>query len=201
MTATKKCLYSNPWVSLYEAADPERGVPGFVFSHETRCEGRIVAVLPYVVSGWQVRVLMHSENNPAWGWGPNLASVTGGQESDDPAEDAAREVREETGYQVTKSHLVSLGTCRGTKSVDTVYSLFAVNLDGVMQGEVDADSVLEASEHPEWVSWDEAAASVDPLVSVMMLRAQSLVFVSMEEGRTRPDREPLTGLGFSSNTL
>lgn len=170
MTETRKQLYSNPWVSLYESSDPERGVPGFVFSHETRCEGRIVAVLPYLRLGPRPTVLLHVENNPAWGWSPTPASVTGGQESDVAAEDAAREVREETGYQVNAGDLTSLGTCRGGKSVDTVYSLFAVNLYNVQEGEVDADSVLESTEHPAWFDWDKALQSPDPLVSVMMLR-------------------------------
>lgn len=181
MTAKVVTLHENKWVSLFQASDDERGIPGFVYSHETRCAGKIVAVLPYrasvayVGSGGMPEILMHSENNPAWGWGPNLASVTGGQESDDPAADAAREVREETGYQVTASMLYPLGTCRGVKSVDTVYSLFAVDLAGAVLGDVDADSVLEASEHPEWASWDKAAESLDPLVSVMMLRLQNLL--------------------------
>jgi 8-oxo-dGTP pyrophosphatase MutT (NUDIX family) len=172
MTAKVTTLHENKWVSLYSASDDERGVPGFVYSRETRCDGRIVAVLPYRYDSAYPSVLLHSENNPAWGWGPNLASFTGGQEGDDAAENAAREVREESGYQVRAEQLIALGTCRGVKSVDTVYSLFAVNLDGVELGELDPDSLLEASEHPEWVTWGEAMESPDPLVSVMMLRLQ-----------------------------
>lgn len=172
MADTRTVLHENKWVSLHASSDPERGVDQFVFSHETRCGGKIVAVLPWRFNrdGNYTEILLHTENNPAWGWTPTDASVTGGQESEDPAEDAAREVREETGYQVTAENMRPLGTCRGVKSCDTVYSLFAVCLDDMEQGEVDADSLLEASEKPKWVPLGNMVDIVDPLVSVLVLR-------------------------------
>lgn len=175
MAPVVQTLHENKWVSLRRATDLERGVDGFVYSHETRCDGRIVAVLPFRiaiggVNAGRAEFLLHSENNPAWGWGPNLASVTGGQEHDQPWRDALRELAEETGYRVHESVVQPLGTCRGVKSTDTVYSLFAANLTGVPQGDVDADSLLEATEHPEWVSLETALWSPDPLIGVMLIR-------------------------------
>lgn len=171
MSETRVQLYENKWVSLYQASDHERGVDGFVYSHESRCNGQIVAVLPYRWSGVNgLEFLLHSENNPAWGWGPHLASVTGGVDTFQPAADAAREVREETGYDVKQGDLVPLGTCHGVKSCDTLYHLFAVDLTAREQGEVDPDSLLEASEHPVWVVAADVVKSPDPLVSALVLR-------------------------------
>jgi 8-oxo-dGTP pyrophosphatase MutT (NUDIX family) len=177
MVAEVITLHENAWVSLRQASDWERGVHGYVYSHETRCDGKIVAVLPYLKrhdGDHEPGILLHSENNPAWDWGPNLAAVTGGQETEWPAVDAAREIREETGYQVTAVNLAPLGTCRGVKSTDTVYSLFAADLAGSYCGDPEPGSLLEASEHSEWATWGEAITSPDPLVSVMMLRLQGI---------------------------
>lgn len=175
MSPQVRTLHENKWVSLLCATDLDRGVDGFVYSHETRCDGKIVAVLPFrlAVDGentGRAEFLLHSENNPAWGWGPNLASVTGGQEHKQPWEDVLRELAEETGYRVHPGVIKPLGTCRGVKSTDTVYSLYAADLTGVPQGSVDADSLLEATEHPEWVGLEAAMWSPDPLVSVMLVR-------------------------------
>ena len=44
---TRQTLHENDWVSLMVVRKPDAGVNGYVYSHETRCRGRIVAILPY----------------------------------------------------------------------------------------------------------------------------------------------------------
>ncbi|MBS1722447.1 MAG: NUDIX domain-containing protein [Armatimonadetes bacterium] len=158
-----KTLFDNEWLSLKEMRDPDRGVNGYVFAHETRCKGQVVLVLPFRPNAGGVEVLLRREVTPCWGMEPCLSGITGGVEDDDPAEDAVRELSEEAGYTVERADLLYLGTVRGSKAMDTVYHLYAVNLDGKEQGEAKGDgSALDNAP----VEWHDTAANADDAVAV-----------------------------------
>ncbi len=162
-------LHHNEWVSLRAIngdASPAGGP--YVYSHETRCGGRIVAVLPYRrVSGTtQLQFLLREEIVPCWSPEPLLSAITGGWEGGDIADDAVRELHEETGYQVTVGDLVRLDTSHASKSSDTVYSLFAVDLIDVERGEQ-----LDDFGTAVWVDDDDDLYEIqDPQVFVMLAR-------------------------------
>jgi len=129
-----KVLFDNEWLSLM-SMDAKDGP--YIYSHETRCNGNIVAVLPYErigKDGWQY--YLRSEVTPCWGNEAQLSSLTGGVDSGDtPIQTALKELEEEAGLVCKEGDLQSLGTCRGTKSSDTVYHLYAVDVTKVKQGE------------------------------------------------------------------
>ena len=118
-----KCLFSNEWLSLYQTAK------GYVYSHETRCDGQIVLVLPYQRVGKDAwKFLVRLEQLP---WQNRLVcGITGGCEGN-PIEDAQRELLEEAGYDAPLESFINLGTTRASKSADTVYHLFAVDVAGL----------------------------------------------------------------------
>lgn len=168
-------LYETPWLALCTMSDPEAGVSGYVYSRETRCQGRIVAVLPYRVMPrghrWPREYLARVEVTPCWGMTPNVSAVTGGYEGGDIRDDAVREVLEETGYAVTREALIDLGESFGTKSTDTVYSLYAVDVTDLDQGEAVGDgSVLESQGGTRWLAPEALAQVRDPQVALMYLR-------------------------------
>src|ERR1019366_6829565 len=76
---TRQTLMQNDWVSLMIVRKPEAGVNGYVYSHETRRRGRIVAVLPYravALAGRPVReYLVKSEMTPCWGFDQVLSAI------------------------------------------------------------------------------------------------------------------------------
>lgn len=129
-----KVLKDNPWVQLKETEDQ------YVYSHEKRCSGQIVAFLGFYFpeGSSDPMVLCRQEYTPAWvpeaqreaGERPLLTSCfTGGVDpGESPDEAVYREALEEAGIQVDAVDFVSLGEIRSTKSSDTVYSLYAVNL-------------------------------------------------------------------------
>lgn len=170
MGTRHELLFETEWVSLWRMKDPERGVGGYVYSHETRSDGRIVAVLPYRFHGPAREYLLRVEVTPCWSMEAVPSAVTGGVDGRETASVAVlRELREETGYDVSVEHLESLGECRGTKSTDTTYYLYAVDVTGMEQGELEGDgSPLEDEATVQWSR--EPFRCGDPIVSVMYAR-------------------------------
>ncbi|MDG4809328.1 sigma factor-like helix-turn-helix DNA-binding protein [Micromonospora sp. WMMD1120] len=168
-----KVLFENPWLSLRTVYAPDRGIDGYVFSHEDRCQGRIVAVLPYHDTPAGRRYLVRSEVTPCWSLDPQLSALTGGYEGGDIEDDAVREVLEEAGYAITRADLVPLGDSYASKSADTVYSLFAVNVTGRAQSVATGDgSALEARGSTRWLDTAEVCKVRDPQVAVMVMRLE-----------------------------
>lgn len=165
-------LYANEWLSLKRIVAPERGVSGYVFSHESSCQGRKVAILPYRDPDDGPReYLLKSEMTPCWGFDQVLSAITGGYEGGDIADDAVREMLEETGYTITVGELIPLGESYASKSADTVYTLYSVDLTGRVQGEAIGDGTrLESESATYWVTAEHLAEIWDPHVSVMYVR-------------------------------
>jgi 8-oxo-dGTP pyrophosphatase MutT (NUDIX family) len=94
---------------------------------------------------------------------PALSGITGGVEGDRPVEDAVRELQEESGYEADEDEFIYLGTCRGVKSNDTVYHLYAVDVTNKKQGRALGDgSALDNAPvewHPNAVDCDDPQAA------------------------------------------
>ena len=167
---TIKSLTDGKWLTLCELQVPKLGINGYTFSHEVRCHGEIVAVLPFRREGVLRReYLLRTEIVPPWSLKSQQCAITGGcdHEGEDPEQVALRELEEEAGYKA--DHLISLGTCNGTKSCDTTYHLYAVDVTDLVQGKAEGDgSVLEAHGGTVWTPCPETCN--DPLVSVMFAR-------------------------------
>jgi len=163
-------LTENKWLNLREMKVPRIGINGYVFSHEVRCRGKIVAVLPFRrYPDGSVEVLLRTEIVPPWSLSPQPCAVTGGcdHEGEAPIAVGLRELKEEAGYSLNR--LMGLGTCRGTKSTDTTYYLFAADVSGVVPGKAEGDgSALEASGGTKWSTQPEGCN--DPLVGIMYAR-------------------------------
>jgi 8-oxo-dGTP pyrophosphatase MutT (NUDIX family) len=168
-------LFSNEWLSLKAVRDPDQLVYNYVFSHESRCQGRIVVVLPYRYDQeTEIEFLVRSEVTPCWSMKPILSAVTGGYEGGNIAEDAVRELQEETGFTCTVKDLTDLGTCYASKSSDTVYSMFAVNLTGKIAGELTGDPlegpIANFTAGCKWISMDQVPDIMDAQFSTAVLR-------------------------------
>ncbi len=133
-----KILCKTEWVSLREK---DLNGQKYHYLHEDRSEGRIVAILPYRRIGkdvWEYGVRV--ETISCWSPVPQQCSLTGGvDKGDGVVETAVKELREESGYEVLPKDLKFLGVCMGTKSTDTVYFLFAVDLTHKTQGKIKGD--------------------------------------------------------------
>src|SRR5947209_16754655 len=106
------------------AKKPEAGVNGYVYSHETRCQGRIMAILPFrkVLGTRKPFFLVKLEMTPCWSFDRERSAITGGYEGGDIKRDAIRELYEEAGYTAVPDDLIPLGESYASKSSDTIYS-------------------------------------------------------------------------------
>jgi 8-oxo-dGTP pyrophosphatase MutT (NUDIX family) len=146
-------IFQNKWLSLKKIKSDGAG-DGYIYSHETRCDGKIIAVIPYRKKGNGLEYIVRRETTPCWGLSKNSSALTGGVESyENPKQCALKELREESGYICKPSDLEFLGNCFGTKSCDTVYYLYAVDVDKCELGEKSGDgSKYDEEGTVKWIS-------------------------------------------------
>lgn len=162
-----KELYHNKWLSLFQ-------VGNYVYSHETRSNGHLVALL-VVDSSKPGRVFGRMELCPAHFDGFQLTSITGGVEHDDPVTTALHELKEEAGYDGKAHELFSLGTARPSKSADTVVHFYLYDTKGKQPGEAIGDgSEGEKGAYCKWVSVEDAIHCKCPFMGTMIARWQLL---------------------------
>ncbi len=169
-------VHENRWLSLM-AVPKGDGDQDYIYSHETRCQGKIVLVLPFRTTEYnETQYLVRHEITPCWNSDFMYSGITGGYEGVDIADDAVREVLEETGYAITKQDLISLGTCFASKSADTVYHLYTVNLTDYEQGEILGDgSSGEADASAVWVDMKDILSFMDAQLSCAALRLNNIL--------------------------
>ena len=162
-----KILYKTDWVSLRRMIDPDNGVDGYDYLHEDRCSGQIVVILPYRTNSVGGReYLLRNEITPCWGMKSSISSITGGVERNRVIDTVLMELREEAGYEAKPSELIFLDQCHGTKSSDTMYFIYAIDLTK-KEKTTDASgdgSELESKADCVWSSTIDGA--VDPFVYV-----------------------------------
>lgn len=160
-------LYKNPWLSLKQLNGP---TGPYIYSHEERCDGHIVAVLPHK---GRSEFLARDEFTPPWSIKKNfMSSITGGVDKGESPEAAAlRELKEETGYEVSPNDLIPLGTTFGTKSSDTVYHLYGVDVEGLTPGEIDTEGDANESRATNvWVDSVKIGAARDPILYALFYK-------------------------------
>lgn len=170
-------LHDGKWLSLRKIVDPENGVNGYEYVHESRCNGKIISILPYKqyeneAHEPEIQILLRKEVTPCWIMNKQvLSSITGGFEGGDPRDTTILELKEEAGFDAEKNELISLGTCFGPKSADTVYYLYSINLTNKPAGEATSDgSELEQKAHCEWAQINDIVNAKDPLASTLLIR-------------------------------
>ncbi|MDX2162922.1 MAG: NUDIX domain-containing protein [bacterium] len=164
-----KVVCETPFVSLIER-------DGYVFSHENRCDGQIVAILPFKGKGKRRQYLARLEVCPAHSPHIEPCSITGGvNPGEGVRETALHELLEEAGYTVQDADLIALGTVRPSKSADTTVHLFAVNIKGMQAGIATGDGTkFEEGAGTAWVDYAQAMDNKDPLfiTAIARLNAQ-----------------------------
>ena len=120
-----------------------------------------------------IKFLSRVEATPCWEYtNPVMSSLTGGVDKNNtPLKTAQIELREEAGYIVNEDEIISLGTTYSTKSSDSVYHLFAVEItQETSKIKAVAESELEKTSYCKWVSKEEIIEAKDPFIIVLMTK-------------------------------
>jgi len=168
-------LFSTDWVELKQVVCPARNVKGYDYLHESRCNGKIVVLLPFRRTKSKTEYLLRKEVTPCWSMQQVISSITGGYEKSKGIKGTAvMELEEEAGYEVKEKDLIPLGTCRGTKSSDTTYHLFGIDLTGIDKttGAEGDGSELEKQATCEWMS--NLNKCEDPMAYVAYTRLREM---------------------------
>ncbi len=161
-------VYSNKFVEVQKIIDPENGVNGYFYLHETLGDG-VISILPFKKEKNQVQFLLRKEITPCWSMSYSISTITGKHDQKTPVLTAVKELKEEAGYEVLSKDMINLGTCRGTKSCDTIFYLFSVDLTDNKEGKATTDgSELEKNATCIWNS--DVSKSIDPLSYVSYYR-------------------------------
>ena len=160
-----KTLFQNQFLAVIER-------DGYFFSREIRCDGVIVAILPYRMNDNKLSFLARFEVCPAHGQEPELCSITGGLSRNSSVEETAqKELWEEAGYRVEVGEFIRLGQVKPSKSADTIAHLFAVDVSAKAQSTpAGYSSRFEADASVRWVDYDQGIGIEDPLFVTSLAR-------------------------------
>jgi 8-oxo-dGTP pyrophosphatase MutT (NUDIX family) len=194
--AKVETLCDNEWLSLKKMVDPDNGINGCVYSHEERCNGNIIAILPFRTidvkehNVSELEFLVRREVCPCWDRLRQITcSITGGLEKGQtPIQCALNELWEEAGYKVEEKDMIFVGNCFASKSSDTKYHLYIVNLtDKEKEGKAEGDgSSLEAKAECYWSDLSNIQDIWDPIVSTMFARFMRVL--SNYEGQEKEEK-------------
>ena len=166
-------LHHNDWVSLKHMSCPKNKIFNYVYSTETRCDGKIAAFIPFKKVGLNVELLVRCEATPCWNYNEQVpSSFTGAVEKGEtPLETVIHELKEEAGYAVDSKNIINLGQVFGSKSSDTIYFLFGVDLgDSGTPDTLTCESELEKSSYNVWIPLKDAFEISDSMFNCVAFR-------------------------------
>ena len=176
-------LQATNWVELRKLTVPDKHINGYDFLHEKRCDGNIVAFLPFkkkVINSMdtEIEFLLRVEAVPCWELDtPIKCSFTGGCDATiTPRQTFIKELEEEAGYCIDldeENRIIELGTSYSTKSSDSIYHLYAVNVTDFPEDKIKAlfiESELEKASTNVWIKPEELADIKDPFVNQIVFR-------------------------------
>ena len=166
-------LQHNDWVSLMHMSSPKEKIYKYIYSTETRCDGKIAAFIPYQKNGENLRMLVRCEATPCWNFNePVPSSFTGAVEKGEtPLETVIHELKEEGGYIADSGQVINLGQVFGTKSTDTIYFLFAVDLtEAGTPDKLTCETELEKRSYNVWIDARDSFEISDSLFGCIAYR-------------------------------
>ena len=165
-----KLLFRNQYLAVIERE-------GYTFATDIRCNGEIISIVPFRVIENNLEYLARLEICPAHGLDFERCSITGGVDPGTFVEEAAlQELWEEAGYKANVEELISLGSTRPSKSMDTVAYLFGVDVTSKLQVAPLSDgSVFEANSTVNWVNHAQGVQLSDPLFVTAITRLKTIL--------------------------
>lgn len=179
ISSKSQLLYDDKWCQLKRVIYPEQNIFGYTYLHEIRCNGKIISILPYRIVNENFEFLFRVEKTPCWNLTAQIIStITGGvDKGHNPLFTARKELEEETGYVVTENDIIFLGCTYGTKSCDTRYYLYSVDLtDKIQEKEYSVETELDKLSYCKWGNTDNLIRCEDPFSAACYVRLMNILF-------------------------
>ena len=174
-------LYKTKYVELRKIVTIQPKIKEYIYLHESRSAGKVVAIVPYRRVNNTFKFLVRYERTPCWEPGLTPCAFTGGiDEGEEPSYTACRELKEESGIEINERELIYLGTCFGTKSSDTTYYLFSalLNSDNIHR-DYHIESTAQIKSGAGWLSLSEAIGYGDPIMHTILMRTTEYLKLTM----------------------
>ncbi len=170
-----RVVYKNKDLAIYNVNDRTKEIRSHYYLHEKWCGGRQVALLPFRFGKRnRPEYLLRKEMVPAWRTDMTCMAAISGviADYDTSTSSAAGHLWKNTGFQILYGRRFKfLGSCRGSKRVDTVYDLYAVNVHGLTQEPPEGNGTpLDDMATLHWVVNSTIGMAIDPLVYVLHYR-------------------------------
>jgi hypothetical protein len=129
-------IYGSNDITIYKISYPEKDINSFIYTHETRYEGKFVAVLPYKIIEDRIQYLLKKDMVYCWSdKQPILYPINYGFESkkfENMEVSIRNKIFEEIGYNIDiNNDIIDLGTAFNNTSSDSEYYLFAIDLTDI----------------------------------------------------------------------
>lgn len=162
--------YKNKRFKVVSEKYTSLGLKNRFYWVQSNSGGQVVAVLPYRFNNNILEYILVKELRPPWGKELTTQSLTGDCDKlFDKRNNATRELKEETGYDVFPSELIDLGECRASKLSDSVVYTYAVDLTGKKPGKTYLEGYEKFIE-TVWLKEEELYEIQDPLFFLLYFR-------------------------------
>ena len=171
-----KPAYKNQHLEIWKINDRAKEIRSHYYLHEKWCYGRQVALLPFRFGkNRRVEYLLRKEIVPAWRTDVTCMTAISGEiyQAFTDFKAILKQLDEKTGFDLTPAsrRLKYLGACHGSKRIDTVYDLYAVNVHGLTQEPPEGDgTAMDDLSTCHWVVDSTIGMAVDPLVYILHYR-------------------------------
>lgn len=120
-----KILYKDDIISVRESVKENSK---YIYTHEEISNGNRIVVLPFRKKRGGRQFLLRREYIPCWDSHTDVCGISSKVIDDNPELTAIKEIEKDTGYIVKASELIQLGVVSASKSSDTTYYLYGLDL-------------------------------------------------------------------------
>lgn len=123
-----KILYQDDIISVRETTKDDTK---YIYTHEEISDGNRIIILPFRKKLIGHEFLLRRELIPCWDSHSDICSISSKMISDNPEQTAVDKVKGDAGYSVEILDLIPLGIVSASKSSDTTYYLYSVDLSNI----------------------------------------------------------------------
>lgn len=150
-----KILYQDEIISVRETVKENSA---YIYTHEEISGGIRILVLPFRKKRGGRQFLLRREFIPCWDSHTDVCGISSKVIDENPEQTAANEVKKDAGYEVKVSELIQLGVVSASKSSDTTYYLYGVDLS---KKDIEQEKLEVKEDISFWGDEDDIMDSID----------------------------------------